>query len=111
MNDMIKTDHTEGMTEAEMADYYDRTHDLSGFEGGPVVENPSRGKRLDSSISVRFSEDQMAEVERAAEEAGMKVTAFIRAAALTQAGTVGLRNLRTLMDQLAKNVEELVGKK
>ena len=106
-----RTDPSEGMTEAEMADYYDRTNDLSGFQGEPVVAKPFKGKRLDSSISVRFSEEQMTEVERAAEAAGMKVTAFIRAAALTQADAVSLRNLRRLVSQLTENVEELVGKR
>jgi hypothetical protein len=76
-------DPTEGMTEAEAADYYNRTRDLSGFEGGEVVEleSPSPGTRS-VTLSIRLSPEELQTMGQRAEAAGMKVTAYIRGAAL-----------------------------
>jgi len=74
---------TEGMTEAEAADYYNRTHDLSGFEGGEVVEleSPSPGTRS-VTLSIRLSPEELQTLNQRADAAGMKVTTYIRGAAL-----------------------------
>jgi uncharacterized protein (DUF1778 family) len=65
-------------TEAELAEYYNDTRDLSEFEGSEPVEITRR----DVTISVRFSADEIDALRRRSEAAGQKVTAFIRAAAL-----------------------------
>ena len=107
-----KTDPTAGMTEAELADYYDRTHDLSGFEGGKVAElAPASQQRLTSSVAVRFSAEQIEDVQRAADRAGMKLTAFIRAAAVLYAEGNELQEARDLARQLNDNLNRLVGTK
>ncbi len=76
---------TEHPTEAELADYYDRTHDVSGFdlEHPEPITRPHR--RLDVTISVRFSPEEIDLLRTEAERAGLKVTAFIRTLALQHA--------------------------
>ena len=94
-----------GASEAELADYYDRTHDLSGFDLHPEEIIPPHG-RLDVTISVRFSPDEIDFLRAEAERAGMKVTAFIRALALQHArGAVGDR--AALRQQLTTVANEL----
>ena len=61
----------------ELAERYDRSRDTTGFGGPEPVQ-----VRRDVTISVRFSEQEIEQLRRHAEEAGMRVTAFIRAAAL-----------------------------
>lgn len=100
------TDNTEHMTEAELADYYDRTHDLSGFdlEHPEPIEDAHR--RLDVNISVRFSPEEIDLLRAEAERAGMKVTTFIRTLALQHAsGPVFDR--ADLRRQLSTVTEEL----
>lgn len=76
---------TEHLSEAELADYYDRTHDLTGFDlNHPEPITPPRG-RLDVTISVRFSPEEIDLLRTEAERAGLKVTAFIRTLALQHA--------------------------
>ena len=72
-------DMTENMSEAELADYYNRTQDASDFEGGEEV--PITVKR-NVTISVRFSPEELEDLRARAADAGVKVTSFIRAAAL-----------------------------
>ena len=69
--------------EAEAADYYDQTHDLSGFDGGEVVELESTpvGART-VTLSIRLSPEELDILGRRAEAAGMKLTTYIRGAAL-----------------------------
>lgn len=67
------------LTEPELADYYDRTHDLSEFD--EADEEPVQIKRS-VTISVRFSAEEIEALRRRADAANMKVTGFIRAAAL-----------------------------
>lgn len=71
---------TKKMTEAEMAEYYNATGDLSEFEGTPT-EKVEIGRR-EVTISVRFSAEEIEALRRRADAANMKVTRFIRAAAL-----------------------------
>lgn len=63
---------------ADLADFYNETADVSEFED----DSQAVGVRRNVTISVRFSEDEIAELRRRADESGMKVTALIRAAAL-----------------------------
>ncbi|HET7386124.1 MAG TPA: hypothetical protein VFJ19_05590 [Nocardioidaceae bacterium] len=103
------SDSTRDTTEAELADYYDRTHDLSEFEGGE--EFPVEVRR-NVTISVRFSEKEIALLRSGAEAAGEKVTAYIRAAALQQAVPVDRRRLRRALQAISADVaaaERLLG--
>lgn len=97
------------MTEAELADYYDQTHDLSEFEGGE--EFPVEVRR-NVTISVRFSEEEMALLRTRAEAVGEKVTAYIRAAALQQASPLDRRRLLQALKDASADVakaERLLG--
>jgi uncharacterized protein (DUF1778 family) len=97
------------MTEAELASYYDRTHDLSEFEDGD--EFPVEIRR-NVTISVRFSEEEIALLRARAEAAGEKVTAYIRAAALQQAAPLDRARLRKAFEALSADVaraERLLG--
>lgn len=90
---------TDNMTEAELADYYNKTEDVSGFD----LSNPEPVTvRRNVTISVRFSEDEIAELRARADEAGAKVTSFIRAAALEATNPVD----RAQLDKLARDLEE-----
>jgi len=64
--------------EAELAREYQNFRDLSAFE---TDAEPVEVRR-NVTISVRFSDDEIARLRAMAEQTGMKVTAYIRAAAL-----------------------------
>lgn len=64
-------------TDAEFAEHFNATGDISGFEGAEHFE-----VRRNVTISVRFSGDEIDALRRRADTAGLKVTAFIRSAAL-----------------------------
>lgn len=103
------SDPTRDMTEAELASYYDRTRDLSEFEGGE--EFPVEIRR-NVTISVRFSEEEIAQLRERAEKTGVKVTAYIRAAALQQAAPLDRASLRKALNDLSADVaraERLLG--
>ena len=90
---------TESMSEPELADYYNETRDLSEFD----LENPEPiTVRRAVTISVRFSEDEITELRARAERAGVKVTSFIRAAALEAASPVD----RVALGELARDLEQ-----
>lgn len=72
--------------EAERAQYYyDHRHDLDKVFGD-TEPNPRQGQRLDVTISVRFTADEIAAVRARAEALGMKPTAYIRAMAVAAGG-------------------------
>lgn len=89
----------ESRSEAELAEYYDETHDLADFDEGEEV--PISVKRS-VTISVRFSDDEIADLRARAEQAGVKVTSFIRAAALEASSPVD----RAALGELARDLEE-----
>lgn len=93
------------MTETELADYYERTGDLSEFEGGEVVKVAPG--RKDSIVSVRFAAAELDAVERQAREAGMKLTAYIRASALSDAQVVDFDRLRKVAAKLVADSKEM----
>lgn len=95
------------MTDAELAAYYDSTHDLSEFEGGEVVELPKTVPETRSvTISVRFSPSELAELEQLAKGADMRVTAFIRAAALAaEEPPVDRAEVMDLVEALRQHVQ------
>lgn len=69
--------------EADEAAYYNETHDLSGFDGGEVVEleSPPAGTR-NVTLSIRLSPIELQTLGQRADAAGMKLTTYIRGAAL-----------------------------
>lgn len=89
---------TDAMTEAELAEYYNRTQDTSDFDEGEEV--PVTVRR-NVTISVRFSDTEIAELRARAELAGVKVTSFIRAAALEATSPVD----RAALGELARDLE------
>jgi len=86
------------MTEAELAEYYTRTQHTSDFDEGEEV--PVTVRRT-VTISVRFSDEEIAELRARAEQAGVKVTSFIRAAALEASSPVD----RAALGELARDLE------
>lgn len=66
-------------SDAELADYYDRHRDeVARWKPEPV----RRPDRLDVTISVRFTRDEIAAVRQRARAVGLKPTTFIRQAVL-----------------------------
>lgn len=101
---MTDTDPTEGMSDAELAAYYDE-HGLADFDGGEAV-NLDPGPK-DSIVSVRFAAGELDAVEQQAEAAGMKLTAYIRASALSGAQFVDLDRLRKVAAKIVADTEEM----
>ena len=95
---------THGMTEAELAEYYDRTHDLSEFDQSAAF--PVEVTR-DVTISVRFSPEEIQALLRDAEAAGVKVTAYIRAAALQASSPVDRKRLKEALRAVSGDVAEV----
>jgi len=87
------------MTEAELAEFYNRTQDTSDFDQGEEV---AITVRRNVTISVRFSDKEIAELRARAEQAGVKVTSFIRAAALEATSPVD----RIALGELARDLEQ-----
>jgi hypothetical protein len=92
---------TEHEDEARLARSYDETRDLSGFDEG--LSEPVEVRR-NVTISVRFSEDEIAALRDQANEAGLKVTALIRAAALRQVGSVDLAAAEAAIEKASAQV-------
>ncbi len=90
---------TDAMTEAELAEYYNRTQASSEFDEGEEV--PITVRR-NVTISVRFSDEEIAELRARAQQSGIKVTSFIRAAALEAASPVD----RVALGELARDLEQ-----
>lgn len=101
---------TEAKSEAELAAYYNETKDLSEFD----LEHPEPVTvRRAVTISVRFSDDEIAALRKRADAAGVKVTSFIRAAALEATAPVdraALSELARGLEQDAHRVVELVAR-
>ena len=95
---------THGMPEAELAEYYDRTHDLSEFDQSAAF--PVEVTR-DVTISVRFSPEEIQALRRDAEAAGVKVTAYIRAAALQASSPVDRKRLKEALRAVSEDVAEV----
>jgi hypothetical protein len=77
---MSRAKRASQLTEAELAKrYYDRRHEDGDWALPEPLEKPAR---LEVTLSVRFSRDELEAVRAAAERAGIKPTAFIRQAAV-----------------------------
>lgn len=100
---------TQGMSEAELAEHYDRTHDVSEFDEGAAY--PAEVRR-NITISVRFSDAEIEALRHEADAAGVKVTAYIREAALQGSSPVDQKRLRAALKAVADDVaraERIIG--
>lgn len=85
------------MKDSELAQRYE-SQNTSDFDGGD--ELPLTVRR-DVTISVRFSQVEIADLRARADEAGAKVTSYIRAAALEASEPLD----RSQLDALARDLE------
>lgn len=95
-------------TEAELADMYNETGDIAGFGDSPETVEVRRAV----TISVRFSDDEIQALRARATEAGVKVTAFIRSAALEASHPIdraALAQLAAVVEQQAHELRAAVG--
>ena len=92
---------TKRATEGELAEHYDRTRDLSDFD--ETVAQPVEVRR-NVTISVRFSQREIEQLRGAAEVAGLKLTAYIRAAALRAGSPVDRQRLQAALRAASEDV-------
>jgi hypothetical protein len=93
---------SEGPGEAEIAEqYHQRRHEDEDWDEPEPLDKPSR---LDVTLSVRFTREELEAVRAAAREAGLKPTAFIRQAAVEAMSRRPVDRAR-LQQNLAKAVE------
>jgi len=64
---------------------------------------------LASVVSVRLRRHELAAIESAARAAGLKLSAFIRQAALAASGVVDLEAARRDLDRLRRQIDDLAG--
>ncbi len=101
------TDPTANMTEAELADYYYKHRDdADAWEEPEPIGKP---RRLDTTISVRFSPGEIALLRKRAAAAGDRVTAYIRRAALEAEEPPLDRGVATTLLSEAERVVERLG--
>lgn len=102
----------QGPTEPELAEMTETELDAYAktFTGAPepFQMRPDPGNRS-CSISVRFSAEELDELRQRAESAGLKVTAYIRSAALASGDVERLRQVRQRLARLSTELERLVG--
>jgi mobilization protein NikA len=99
---MSKRRRTEQQSEAEVAErYFERRHKDGDWDEPERLDKPVR---LDVTLSVRFSREELKAVRTAAEQAGIKPTAFIRQAAVEAVSRRPVDRAR-LQHDLAKAVE------
>lgn len=106
------TDPTDGMADEQLADYYDQTHDLSEFDlAAPEPVIPAR-QRLDVSITVRFTPDEIDALRATADPQGVKVTTLIRSLAVQhQPGgqVVDVVGARRVLSTMVRELSEKLG--
>ncbi|MGH3385912.1 MAG: plasmid mobilization protein [Nocardioidaceae bacterium] len=94
------------VTERELAKQYDESRVVSDFDESASTRVEVR---RNVTISIRFAEDEIEELRRRADQAGVKVTAFIRAAALEAAAPVDRAALKLALGRLEEQAHELAG--
>ena len=95
------SESTRDMAGAELAEHYDRTRDVSEFDESAAY--PVEVRRS-VTISVRFSEDEIRQLRRDAEAAGLKLTSYIRAAALQACSPVDRDRLQAALRAVTEDV-------
>jgi uncharacterized protein (DUF1778 family) len=100
----VHPDMPEGMTQEEYADWlYRHRGDTEGWEEVEAEVSPN----LANVVSVRLRRGELTAIEAAASAAGLKLSTFIRQAALAASGVVDLDAARRDVDRLRRQVEEL----
>jgi len=93
------------VTEDRLADYdHDHRDDMDQWGDLEPIRKP---ERLDVTISVRFTADEIAAVRQRALEAGLKPTVFIREAALHRHNPLDRNLLAKIAGDLRTDVERL----
>lgn len=101
----MTTEPDENATDEQLAAYYDQHHDTSGFGTPRPVQRP---ERLDVTISVRFTADELAAVRARAAAAGIKPTTYIRRCALSdERSPIDRTRLSRATAALARDLEDL----
>lgn len=95
----------EGMTQEEYAGWLHQHRDDAGWEQAEAEVSPN----LAAVVSVRLRRSELSAIEDAAEAAGLKLSAFIRQAALAASGVVDLDAARRDLDRLRRQIDELAG--
>lgn len=98
----IHPDMPEGMTQ-EDAEWLYQHRDDEGWEPVEAQISPN----LDSVVSVRLRRGELTAIEDAAKAAGLKLSTFIRQAALAASGMVDLDAARRDLDRLRRQVDDL----
>jgi uncharacterized protein (DUF1778 family) len=97
-----RTRQTEQQSEAEIAErYYERQDEDGDWDEPEPLDKPAR---LEVTLSVRLTREELEAVRTAAEQAGIKPTAFIRQAAVEALSRRPVDRAR-LQHDLAKAVE------
>lgn len=94
-----------GATDAELANYYDQHHDLTGWSEPQTVQKP---ERLDVTISVRFTPAEIATIRARAAATDLKPTTYIRRCALAdEQPPIDREQLSRTVAALTRNLEDL----
>lgn len=87
-----------------VGNYQDHRNDMDHWGDPEPIRNPDR---LDVTISVRFTADEIAGVRHRAQAAGVKLTVFIHQAALQSDHQLDRRLLAKTFDDLGTDVDRL----
>jgi uncharacterized protein (DUF1778 family) len=98
-------DMPEGMTQEEYADWLYEHRNDTGWERMDAEISPN----LAAVVSVRLRRSELTAIEDAAKAAGLKLSTFIRQAALAASGVVDLDAARRDLDRLRRQIDELAG--
>jgi uncharacterized protein (DUF1778 family) len=100
----VHPDMPEGMTQEEYAEWlYQHRDDAKGWEEVEAEISPN----LASVVSVRLRRGELTAIENAAKAAGLRLSAFIRQAALAASDVVDLDAARRDIDRLRRQVDDL----
>lgn len=99
----VHPDMPDGMTQEEYADWLFQHRDDTGWK---QVE-AEVSSNLATVVSVRLRRTELTAIENAAAAAGVKLSAFIRQAALSASGVVDLDAARRDLIRLRRQVDEL----
>lgn len=104
------THPTETMTDAELAEYYNTTGDLSEFDGGEeVAVDPAPSGTRTVTLSIRLSPEELETLADRAQAAGKALTAYIRTAALEAEQPVDTEAIREGLGMMETLLRKLVG--
>ena len=93
------------MSEAELADYYYNHRNDPDALGEEVLQ--AAPSRLASMVSVRFTADEAGRVRRAATEAGMTLSSFLRHCALAASDRpIDIERVRRDVEEAGKRLSD-----